>query len=318
MKFLTINGKIQTLGGKPITVPDSYNNDLIKIGGMLVKTGTSLIGSKHSGSSGGTGTPWLTFSSPNNFTIETSHSGKTWDGALEYSTDTSTWSTWDGSSVSASSNDEGDGGEYSLYFRGIGNTIITGEGTENDLHTWIITGTNVQCHGNIENLLDYATVEAGNHPSMGNGCYATMFVGCTSLTTAPTLPATTLAEGCYSGMFWGCTSLTTAPALSATTLAISCYQGMFHGCTSLTTAPALPAITLEEQCYYSMFYGCTSLKFSATQTGDYTQAYRVPTSGTGTIASNALNDMFTNTGGTFKGTPAINTTYYLSSSNSIA
>ena len=53
MKFLTINGKIQTLGGKPITVPDSYNNDLIKIGGKLVKTGTGLIGSKHSGDSGG-------------------------------------------------------------------------------------------------------------------------------------------------------------------------------------------------------------------------------------------------------------------------
>lgn len=53
MKFLTINGKIQTLGGKPITVPDSYNNDLIKIGGMLVKTGSGLIGSKYSGGSGG-------------------------------------------------------------------------------------------------------------------------------------------------------------------------------------------------------------------------------------------------------------------------
>ena len=290
MKFLTINGKIQTLGGKPITVPDSYDNDLIKIGGMLVKTGTSLIGSKHSGSSGGTGTPstsWLTFSSPNNFTIETSDSGKTWDGTLEYSTDTFTWSTWDGSSVSALS----DGGEYALYFRGIGNTIIARGGAEEDLHTWIITGTNVQCHGNIESLLDYATVEAGNHPSMGNGCYC--------------------------GMFYGCASLTTAPALPATTLAPRCYENMFYACASLTTAPALPATTLAPRCYFSMFYACTSLKFSATQTGDYTQAYRVPTSGTGTIASEALNNMFTNTGGTFKSTPTINTTYYLHSSNSI-
>lgn len=53
MKFLIINGKIQTLGGKPIVVPDDYDNNLIKIGGKLVKTGTSLIGSKHSGGSGG-------------------------------------------------------------------------------------------------------------------------------------------------------------------------------------------------------------------------------------------------------------------------
>jgi hypothetical protein len=34
-----------------------------------------------------------------------------------------------------------------------------------------------------------------------------MFRGCTSLTTAPELPATTLASNCYHGMFQGCTSL---------------------------------------------------------------------------------------------------------------
>lgn len=36
-----------------------------------------------------------------------------------------------------------------------------------------------------------------------------MFNGCTSLTTAPELPATTLAQGCYSNMFKGCSSLNT-------------------------------------------------------------------------------------------------------------
>lgn len=34
-----------------------------------------------------------------------------------------------------------------------------------------------------------------------------MFYGCTSLTTAPALPATTLANHCYDYMFVGCTSL---------------------------------------------------------------------------------------------------------------
>ena len=33
------------------------------------------------------------------------------------------------------------------------------------------------------------------------------FSNCTSLTTAPELPATTLANNCYSKMFSGCTSL---------------------------------------------------------------------------------------------------------------
>jgi hypothetical protein len=34
-----------------------------------------------------------------------------------------------------------------------------------------------------------------------------MFFGCTALTSAPALPATTLADGCYQRMFQGCTSL---------------------------------------------------------------------------------------------------------------
>ena len=88
-----------------------------------------------------------------------------------------------------------------------------------------------------------------------------MFEGCSSLKTAPALPATTLADYCYYGMFNGCTSLTTAPALPAITLADSCYAYMFLGCTSLTKAPELPATTLKRMCYQSMFNGCTSLNY---------------------------------------------------------
>ena len=86
-----------------------------------------------------------------------------------------------------------------------------------------------------------------------------MFSGCTSLTTAPELPATTLAAYCYQSTFSGCTSLTTAPELPATTLAEGCYQSTFSGCTSLTTAPELPATTLAAYCYAYTFQGCTSL-----------------------------------------------------------
>lgn len=60
-----------------------------------------------------------------------------------------------------------------------------------------------------------------------------------------------------------------------------------------------------------MFYGCTSIEFSKTQDDEYTQEYRIPTSGTGSTATNALSSMFASTGGTFTGTPSINTTYYL-------
>lgn len=86
-----------------------------------------------------------------------------------------------------------------------------------------------------------------------------MFEGCTSLTKAPELPATTLAAACYNCMFLNCSSLKHAPELPATALASGCYSQIFRGCASLTSAPELPATTLADSCYRNMFYGCTSL-----------------------------------------------------------
>ena len=332
---------------------------------------------------------YLTFSSPSSFTLKVNDTTKHWDGTLEYSTDTSNWSTWDGTTTLSSATS---GSDNVLYLRGTGNTVITGN---NNSYKWVLTGSNIACTGNIENLLDYATVESGNHPTMANYCYrwmfrdctsltrapalsattlstycySNMFQGCTSLTKAPALPATTLADDCYNDMFYGCTGLTQAPALRATTLKNYCYQSMFRGCTSLTQAPALPATTLADYCYNDMFYSCTGLtqapalpattlknycyqgmfydctgltqvpalpattlknycyrymfqdcskiKLSSTQTDEYTQEYRIPSSGTGTTATNALTYMFISTGGTFTGSPAINTTYYLSNTNTV-
>ena len=333
--------------------------------------------------------PYLTFSSPSSFTLAVNDATKHWDGTLEYSTDTSTWSTWDGTTTLSSATS---GSDNVLYLRGIGNTVITGK---KNSYKWVFTGSNIACVGNIENLLDYTTVKSWAHPTMADYCYAYMFYGCTSLTQAPALPATTLApycyeymfcdctsltqapalpattleiycytymfrgctgltqapalpattmmNYCYSSMFYGCTALTQAPALPATTMATCCYNWMFRGCTSLTQAPVLPATTMAEscyqsmfqscnsltqvpalpattfkrECYYKMFDGCTGLKLSSTQTGEYTQEYRIPSSGTGKTATNALSNMFTSTGGTFTGSPAINTTYYLSNTNTI-
>ena len=280
---------------------------------------------------------YLTFSSPSSFTLKVNNTTKHWDGILEYSTDTSTWSTWDGATTLSSATSRSDN---VLYLRGTGNTVITGD---NNSYKWVLTGSDIACTGNIENLLDYATVESGNHPTMANYCYRYMFRDCTSLTRAPALSATTLSTYCYSNMFQGCTGLTQAPALPATTLADDCYNDMFYSCTGLTQAPALPATTLKNYCYQGMFYdctslaqvpalsatklknycyrymfqNCTSLKLSSTQTDEYTQEYRIPSSGTGTTATNALTYMFISTGGTFTGTPAINTTYYLSNTNTI-
>ena len=275
--------------------------------------------------------PCLTFSSPSEFTVGVVDNTKYWDGTLEYSTDTKNWNTWDGTTAISSSTDG------KLYMRGTGNTKITGSSAGSSKAKWVLTGNDISCVGNIETLLDYQTVANGEHPIMTEKCYHCMFSGCTNLTTAPELPATTLAKycyhsmfkgaglttapelpattlewGCYSDMFEDCTNLTTTPKLPATTLAGHCYSYMFSGCTNLITLPKLPAITLVSNCYSDMFKDCTKIKISTTKTGEYQTSYRIPVSGTGTTATDALSFMLYNTGGTYTVAPKINTTYYTS------
>ncbi|MDY4628838.1 MAG: fimbrillin family protein [Prevotella sp.] len=114
----------------------------------------------------------------------------------------------------------------------------------------------VQCTGDIRTLIDYENYATA---STENARFIKLFKNNTQLTSAPELPATTLADHCYEGMFRVCTSLATAPVLPATTLAASCYFSMFVGCSALTTAHELPAKTLTEHCYDAMFFECTSL-----------------------------------------------------------
>ena len=142
-------------------------------------------------------------------------------------------------------------------------------------------------------------------------CCCSMFRWCTSLTTAP-ITISASYNACCNGMFTWCTSLTTPPILSATTLDRSCYSEMFNWCTSLETIPALPATTLADGCYSMMFYKCSKIKISETQTWEYVNEFRVPTTWTWTGWNNPTNNMFYNTWWTFTGTPDINTTYYTS------
>ena len=115
----------------------------------------------------------------------------------------------------------------------------------------------VTCTGDIRTLLDY---ESYKTVKTDQARFRSLFENCEAMTTAPDLPAETLAEDCYSYMFDGCTSLKIAPKLPATTLSGSCYYSMFSGCTALETAPTLSAETLKTYCYGYMFQGCTSLK----------------------------------------------------------
>jgi hypothetical protein len=59
-------------------------------------------------------------------------------------------------------------------------------------------------------------------------------------------------------MFTGCTSLTTAPKLPATTLAYQCYYSMFLSCTSLTNAYVKAAFTAGDAECDDMFVDCSA------------------------------------------------------------
>ena len=128
----------------------------------------------------------------------------------------------------------------------------------NEYSTITFTDKNVKvaCTGDIRTLLNWRNY---NIVETYHARFCSLFKNCNVLTSAPELPATTLAGNCYDGMFSGCTSLTAAPELPATTLAGFCYDSMFYGCTSLTDAPELKATKLVASCYDNMFYGCTKL-----------------------------------------------------------
>ena len=224
--------------------------------------------------------PYVTFKAEQAQTFKmTPQNGYTISG-LEYSVNGGEWKK-----VADTGVDFG-GDKGNLRLRG---TNTNGTASADDPYSTITFTKDalVACTGDIRTLLDwknYSTVETKNArfcnlfegcsvltsapelpaTTLADNCYNAMFSGCTSLTSAPKLPATTLALGCYNSMFYDCKSLTSAPKLPATTLALSCYSSIFSNCTSLTSAPTLPATTLADYCYSAMFSGCTSLKSAPT------------------------------------------------------
>lgn len=117
---------------------------------------------------------------------------------------------------------------------------------------------------------------------------------------------------CFYYLFWDCTSLTTPPELPATTIGIQCYTYMFRNCSNLEALPSLPSTQILKQSYAAMFYNCSKIKISQYQTWEYQTPYRIPPTWTASTGSNSLAGMFLNTWWTFTWTPSENTTYYTS------
>ena len=224
---------------------------------------------------------------------------------IEYSTDGDMWIPVDFSSATTTTtgvitlNDAGDKVYFRNTFEGVAKVFSTDPSCA---YKFIMTGS-IAASGNVMSLID-KSCKAKEIPC--GDCFRNLFQDCTALTSAPSLPATTLAGSCYEYMFDGCTNLTSAPELPATTLATSCYSSMFSGCTALKSAPKLPATTLANKCYSSMFNGCTSLtsapELPATTLANYcytnmfsgctglTSAPKLPAT---TLANNCYSAMFT-------------------------
>lgn len=199
------------------------------------------------GNGGGTETipNYLCFTSSDYSSFKLKAEGVDSVPSLEWSKDGSTWTALGSSPVALEPGDK-------VYLRGDNAQFPY---NEVEYVHFVITGP-IAASGNIMSLID-PTCASVTIPD--DCCFNFLFKDCTSLTSAPELPATTLSIGCYAGMFEGCTNLTVAPELPATTLAESCYAYMFNGCTNLTVAPELPAETLKAWCYEGMFMGCSNL-----------------------------------------------------------
>ena len=204
--------------------------------------------------------------------------------ALQTSADGKTWTDYVvGSMITLASV-----GDRVYFAAGPGGNVRLSSDS-NSRYTFSMSGR-IAASGSIMSLLD----RIDPPDSVPGSCYSGMFRDCTSLTSAPALPATTLASYCYSGMFSGCTTLTSAPALPATTLASYCYDGMFRDCPTLTSAPELHATALVRFCYREMFYGCTSLTYIkvhfTTGWGGYTTSWVTGVSSSGVFrCSSALS-----------------------------
>ena len=195
---------------------------------------------------------YLTFSADATQTMKVNLKGSyTLHESMQYSVNEDAWTQLTATTAITFGGENG-----TLRLRG---KSIGGIATDISKYAQITFGNSsvsVACSGDIRTLVDYENYLTAETDE-ARFCY--MFDGCNNLTSAPELPATTLAERCYFGMFRNCTGLSTSPVLPATTLATSCYYNMFYGCTSLTSASTLPATALADLCYYNMFYGCTGL-----------------------------------------------------------
>ena len=238
----TLTGIPVLEAGKSYTYQLKVGKNKIAVSGISVtpwNTGTITEGSKAEQI-----IPYVTFKADAEQTFKMTTTGTYEIKGLEYSLNGGDWKNV------VKDEEVTFGGENSdLRLRGT-NPKGTATDFSNYSNITFTKNVNVACTGDIRTLLNwkyYDTVDTKN------ARFCSLFINCRVLTSAPELPATSIAINCYTSMFKGCTNLTSAPKLPATSLAAACYEGMFNGCTKLSTVTMLALkseITSNPLCFY--------------------------------------------------------------------
>ena len=244
----TLKGIPELVAGKSYTYQLTVGKDKVVVTGITVKDWTS--GETLDGKT--SIIPYVTFTANGEQVFKMTTAGSYTISGLQYSVNEGKWED-----VVADKEVDFGGDKGNLRLRGTNSKGTASSRAEYSTISFTNTEVKVACTGDIRTLLDY---KAYKTVDTSNARFCLLFKNCTALTSAPDLPATTLAEYCYYSMFNSCSSLKVAPALPATTLAASCYENMFICCSNLQEAPELPATNLTNSCYYSMFERCSSLK----------------------------------------------------------
>ena len=227
----TLTGIPALEAGKSYTYQLTVGKNKISVSGITVKdwtTGT-ITGGKAERVP-----PYLTFKADGEQKFKMNTFNYTITG-LQYSVNGGDWKTVEEKTEITFGGPHGD-----LRLRGTNPKGTAIDGSQQSFIAFTVPNVNVACTGDIRTLLDWGSYKKVETKD-ARFCY--LFNGCSVLTSAPELPATTLAEDCYQGMFYGCTNLESAPELPATTLIKNCYDQMFSFCKKLSTVTILAPST---------------------------------------------------------------------------
>ena len=235
------------VAGKSYTYKLTVGKNKISVSGISVadwdNTGIITEGSKAEHI-----IPYVTFTADAEQTFKMTTYGDYTISGLQYSVKNGKWQD-----VVANTEITFGGTNGDLRLRGT-NPYGTANNTNEYSNITFTNNVNVACTGDIRTLLNwkyYDTVDTQN------ARFNMLFYNCGVLTSAPDLPATTLATNCYDCMFFYCTSLESAPVLPATTLSDWCYFQMFSYCKKLSTVTMLglkSEITSKSACVTNWLY----------------------------------------------------------------